>query len=134
IAISSINPKGGAIPTFTGAMPVTDNFLDDNVAPLGNPGDNPFTGTTTDGIVVQPNNHEMFAALGSTGDLVNFPNNGLLSSRTLAFSFTINDDVGVMDVVGQIVQGSGATATFADIDATFGIAGDFSFDGDVDDS
>ena len=112
-------------------MPVTADFQDDNIAPLGNPGNNPFTGTVTDGIVVEANNVDVFAALGSTGD-ISQPTVGLISDRTLAFEFTIDAEIGVVNVSGELAQGDGAASTVVSVSDSFGIAGDYQPNGNVD--
>jgi hypothetical protein len=45
----------------------TGDWEDDGVAPVGNPGNNPFTSGVTNGIVVEANGTDVFASLGSSG-------------------------------------------------------------------
>ncbi len=146
LGLTSLNPQGGAVPTFVGdpTTTITDDFRDDNSAPITNPGFSPFSTpagevTAGTGIIVESSLTQTFAALGSTGDLVAFPTTGLLSGRTLAYQFTISDDVGVFSLSGydaglDMVVGARiwqANMAFTQT-GSFGVAGDFNLDGRVD--
>lgn len=94
------------------------NWIDDGVAPIGNPGNNPFTGTVTEGISIDGDT--VFAALGS----------GIENGETLVFSFELDDPIAVLDLVGSsLIAEDGSTTA---VSGTFGINGDFDLNGNVD--
>ncbi|MCA9238629.1 MAG: PEP-CTERM sorting domain-containing protein [Planctomycetales bacterium] len=100
----------------------TADWEDDGVAPIGNPGANPFTATTTTGIQIAGDT--VFASLGSTNQL---------SAETLVLSIEIDDPIAILElgnITPSIVAENGVlNASFT---GTFGIFGDFDVDGDVD--
>lgn len=89
-----------------------------------NPGNNPFSGTQTSGVVIAGSGTDIFASLGS----------GALTGSTLAFSFEVDAMIALVDVLGDFT-GNGRIAEDGvnnDIyTGTFGINGDFDVNGAV---
>lgn len=115
-----LNATAGSNTSIASATSTAD-WEDDGVAPVGNPGDNPFTGTVTDGISIAADT--VFAALGSTN---------LLSAETLVLSVEINDPIAVLElgsIAPSIIAEDGTNYEYSD---TYGVFGDFDLDGDVD--
>ncbi|MEM9186715.1 MAG: PEP-CTERM sorting domain-containing protein [Planctomycetota bacterium] len=132
---ADFSPAGG-VDSMTSIASYTLNDGGDASGPFGetvggvvvdNVGNNPFTTTVTATIAgtLDPqatglDADQLFAAEGSEP----------LTGETLAFSFTIADDIGVFELTGSsLIAESGAITP---IDGTFGINGDFDLDGDVD--
>jgi hypothetical protein len=139
LGLSSINPRGGALPNIiNGSIVVTAAFQDDTVAPLGNTGYNPYQSGALTGINYEASGKDIFAPLGSTGT-ISQPLVGVLSGRTKVMDFQINDDIGVIDLRGWNATTSAVggaliaqDATIFTVDANFGIAGDYQPNGIVD--
>lgn len=116
--------------TVTGASIVsatqTSDWEDDGIAPVGNPGNNPFTSSVTNGIVVESNNTDVFAALGS-GQL----------SAPYGSTLTIEVDGGIALVsVSGSYGGNGRIAeagvNYDIYSGSYGINGDYNMDNKVD--
>lgn len=98
------------------------DWEDDGVAPVGNPGNNPFSGTVTDGIVVDGTT--VFAALGSTN---------LVTGSTAVLTIELDSAIDVLQLgqtAASIIAEDGANNSFGPTE--FGVFGDFDTDGDVD--
>ena len=103
----------------------TSDWEDDGVAPVGNPGNNPFTGGVTNGIVIESNNTDVFAALGS----------GSLQGDEDTLTIEVDGGIAVVAVSGayggngRIAEGGVNHDTYS---GSFGINGDYNLDNKVD--
>ena len=99
---------------------------DDGIAPVGNPGNNPFTSGVTNGIVVESNNTDVFAALGSSG---------LSAPHGSTLTIEIDGGIGVVTVSGSY-GGNGRIAEAGvnhdTYSGSYGINGDYNKDNKVD--
>lgn len=111
------------------------SWEDDGVDPVGNPGNNPFSGSVSDGVSVQANQTDVFAALGSAK---------LVSTGTygngdpmypVALSIEIDGQIGVVTASGDY-GGLGRIAEAGVNHDTYGgsggIHGDYNKDNQVD--
>jgi hypothetical protein len=118
--------------TVTGASIVSamhgDSWTDDGIMPHGNPGNNSNTSTVTNGIQVEANNTDVFAALGSA----------LLSGGETALTIEIDGPIGVITVGGGYGAGSAngriaeAGVNHDTYSGSHGINGDYNLDLKVD--
>ena len=103
----------------------TGDWEDDGVAPVGNPGNNPFTGGVTNGIVVEGNNTDVFAALGSSA----------LQGDEDTLTIEVDGGIAVVSVSGAY-GGNGRIAEAGvnhdTYSGNFGINGDYNLDNKVD--
>lgn len=103
------------------------NWADDGIAPVGNPGSNPYTGTQTEGVVLGAGGANVFASLGSTNILT-----GGVDSTVL--TITTQGPISVLDLSGVFGPGSdsaflaetvGGVSSIATPKLRYGIYGDF---------
>jgi hypothetical protein len=103
----------------------SSDWEDDGVNPTGNPGNNNFTGSVTDGIVVQPNGTDVFAALGS----------GSLDGDEDTLTIEVDGGIALVSVSGSY-GGNGRIAEAGvnhdTYSGTTGINGDYNLDNKVD--
>jgi hypothetical protein len=103
-------------------------WVDDGIGDVGNRGNNHFTGTATDGIVIESNNTDLFAALGSAK----------LSGGETAMTIEIDGPIGVITVGGGYGAGSANGRIAEDgvnhdtYSGSYGIHGDYEPNGVVD--
>ena len=104
----------------------TSDWEDDGIAPVGNPGNNPFTSGVTNGIVVEANNTDVFAALGSSG---------LSAPHGDTLTIEIDGGIGLVTVSGSY-GGNGRIAEAGvnhdTYSGSYGIHGDYNKDNKVD--
>jgi hypothetical protein len=100
------------------------NWEDDGVAPIGNPGSNPYTLTTTEG--VQPvggGGANVFASLGSTNIITS-------GTGTTVLTITTAGNISVLDLTGAVGPSSDSAVVWDDsgplyLRQRYGIYGDF---------
>jgi hypothetical protein len=100
------------------------------IAPVGNTGNNPFSGGVTEGIQIAGDGSSVFAALGSSANA-----SGLLSAETQVLSIELDSAIGVLVLEGIYTAGGasgGDMALLAQASTNFGIGGRFGIFGDFD--
>merc|ERR1711964_952394 len=99
--------------------------MGDGIGQVGNPGNNPFTGGVTDGIVIESNNTDVFAALGSAK----------LQGDEDTLTIEVSGEIALVSVSGHY-GGNGRIAEAGvnhdTYSGTFGINGDYNKDNKVD--
>lgn len=127
---SSLAVELGFDPTGATIVSATSNadWEDDGVAPVGNPGNNPFSGSITNGITVGAGGANVFAALGSTN---------LLNGSSNVLTIKTSGPIALLDLAGIYGAGSNQAriaedGTNFDYSGKFGVNGDFDLNGKVD--
>lgn len=121
----------------------TNQWEDDQAAPLGNTGLNPYTSTVDTGIVIDGAGANVFAALGSTsGPGPNPDPLGDIAGETLVMTIELDGAIGLLEMSSSILaqaeqefvvtEGFGNAPLYPTTSSRFGVVGDFDLDGDVD--